>query len=181
LNSFSDCSIVNLLTDIGAVGLMKKILFSLLLILPSMTFAQKVMELKPSEKPDTFVELMNQNYDPALADLVLEEYLNSLLKANSLSSVPGEPEISYSLKANREGALVVTRLQQLDKGLVRNNKSLSVYGIGYALESQCSRTERRCWVFHPNRDERWVEIAYAPKAVEELAKGMGLLIKELQK
>ncbi|WP_153301549.1 hypothetical protein [Endozoicomonas arenosclerae] len=137
------------------------------------------MELKPTEQPQSFVEQMKQSYDPAMADLVLESYLNSLLKANAIKNQ--QSSIEYTVKANREGELVVTRHQQQDKKLVRNNNTLTVYGVGHVLESECSRMEQRCWVFYPDRDERWLEIDYSPKAVKELAKGMGLLIKELQR
>ncbi|KEQ19362.1 hypothetical protein [Endozoicomonas numazuensis] len=139
------------------------------------------MELKPTEQPQTFVEQMQQNYDPEMTDLVLESYLNSLLKANAIKERGKNSFIEYSVKANREGELVVTRHQQLEQRLVRNNNTLTVYGVGHSLESECSSIEQRCWVFYPDKAERWVEIEYAPKAVKELAKGMGLLIKELQK
>lgn len=160
---------------------MKNTLLALLLLVPLSSFAQKVMELKPEGAPATFVEQMQQSTDPALMDLMLESYLNSLLKANAIGRKKGKDEISYVIRANRAGELVVTRSQQADKGVVKNNHSLKVYGVGYALKSDCSRVEQRCWVLYPNRDERWLEIDYAPKAAKELAKGMGLLIKELQR
>ena len=160
---------------------MKTHTLTCLLLLPFAVQAQKVMELKPTEQPQTFVEQMQQNFDPAMADLVLESYLNSLLKANAIKDRVRKSSIEYSVKANREGELVVTRQQQLEQGLVRNNNALTVYGVAHTLESNCSSIEQRCWILYPDKDERWVEIEYAPKAVKELAKGMGLLIKELQR
>ena len=143
--------------------------------------AKPVMELKPAEKTDSFVEQMQQSADPGLRDVVLESYINSLLKANSIGGPEDKNKIAYSVRSYREGQLVVTREEQKEQGKLRRNLKLDVYGIGHSLDSDCSRNEHRCWVLYPNSRDRWLEIAYAPKAIKELEKGMGLLIRELQR
>ncbi len=162
---------------------MKKIIlmfFVYLLSVPPL-LAKKLLELKSTEQPSTFVEQMQQQSDPAVRDIILESYINSLLKANPVQSNHGREQITYSVRGYREGQLVVTREVHQAKGKLKKTTKLKVYGMGYSLDSSCSRNEQRCWVLYPNTDDRWLEIAYAPKAIKELEKGMGLLIRELQK
>ncbi|MRI32542.1 hypothetical protein EOPP23_06025 [Endozoicomonas sp. OPT23] len=151
------------------------------LVLSPVLWAKKTIELQPTEPPATFAEQMQQQSDPAVRDVVLESYINSLLKANAIGKARGKGEISYSVRGYREGQLVVTREEQKAQGNLKKNLNLKVYGVGHSLNSNCSRNEQRCWVLYPNSDNRWLEIAYAPKAIKELEKGMGLLIRELQK
>ena len=77
---------------------------------------------------------------------------------------------------------MATRSEQDRYGMQIGNRSLPVYGIHYELESGCSWQEQLCWVFYPSsREQRWLEIAYAPHVIGELAEGVSLLIRNLQR
>ena len=91
---------------------MKVIMCLVLLIASSGLRAGKVVEFKPTEKTDSFVEQMQQSSDPAVRDVVLESYINSLLKAHAIGLQEGRNTVSYSVRSYREGQLVVTREEQ---------------------------------------------------------------------
>ena len=166
---------------------MRHFLTIILVFLAPLSLAQNSsnkMELKAVGKPSSYVQQMIESNHSLEPDVQLQSYLNSLLKANAIverNPAKGEKALLYSVRANKGGELVITRVEKDDKGRLLENKSLLVFGVGSLLESGCSRHERRCWVLYPDRDERWLEIDYAPTAVQELTKGMGLLIREMQR
>ncbi|KEQ12595.1 hypothetical protein GZ77_19010 [Endozoicomonas montiporae] len=127
--------------------------------------------------------MMIDDSDKQVSGQELQAYLNSLLRANAIYDEAArneQPTLHFSVKANQAGDLVVTRKTLEADKMVLENNTLKVYGVGYSLRSECSRSEQRCWVLFPNKNTRWMEISYAPKAVKELATGIGLLIKEMQ-
>ncbi|MGI9277208.1 MAG: hypothetical protein ACR2PT_20480 [Endozoicomonas sp.] len=166
---------------------MRQFLAMILVLLAPLSLAkdsQKRMELKPSGKPSSYVQQMIESNHSPEPGVQLQSYLNSLLKANAIverNPSKGGKALLYSVRANKGGELVITRVEKDSKGRLLENRSLLVFGVGSLLESGCSRHEQRCWVLYPDRDERWLEIDYAPTAVQELAKGMGLLIREMQR
>ena len=144
-------------------------------------------ELSPAQ-PNTFVKQMKSKIISSNQLKHLQGYLNSLLKVNAVlnkTSTEAIPEMFYRVYFNDEGRLSVSRNKRDRFGLQSNIDSLSVYGINTRLEYDCSWREQRCWVTYPQNNEgkqgRWLEISYAPHAIGELADGMGLLIRELQK
>ena len=144
---------------------------------------QSSSALKSEGKPTSFVRLMKESSGEQVSGQELQAYLNSLLKVNAIydkAESLNRPALYYSVKANSAGDLVVTRKRVKSNRLMLENNTLKVYGIGYSLRSDCSRLEQRCWIFYPNKNTRWMEISYAPRAVKELATGIGLLIKEMQ-
>ncbi|MET4696323.1 hypothetical protein [Endozoicomonas lisbonensis] len=156
------------------------LLFAFLTALPAWGAAV----LKPEGKPTSFVRLMKDDSGERVSGQELQAYLNSLLRANAIydrTASDEQPSLYFSVKANQAGDLVVTRKLTQANRIVMENNTLKVYGMGYSLQSDCSRLEQRCWVLFPNRKTRWMEITYAPKAVKELATGIGLLIKEMQR
>ncbi|UYM13949.1 hypothetical protein [Endozoicomonas euniceicola] len=161
---------------------MNKSTFLLLACLTALP-ARGAAILKPEGKPTSFVRLMKEDSGKRVSGQELQAYLNSLLRANAIydRNAPDEqPSLYFSVKANQAGNLVVTRKLTQANRIVMENNTLKVYGIGYSLQSDCSRQEQRCWVLFPNQKTRWMEINYAPKAVKELATGIGLLIREMQ-
>ena len=145
--------------------------------------AWSVSALKPEGKPTSYVRLMKDYSEAQVSGQELQAYLNSLLKANAiydLNESLSQPALHYSVKANLAGDLVVTRKSIMSNRVMLENNTLKVYGVGYSLRSDCSRQEQRCWILFPDKNIRWMEISYAPRAVKELATGIGLLIKEMQ-
>ena len=149
------------------------------------------MELFATEKSSSFVEQMREGLATSNQSKTLQSYLNSLLKVNAIYDMDKpatHPVVFYRVQFNSEGKLLVTRNELDDAGRQIDIRSLSVYGISYELEYDCSWQEQLCWVVYPGKtkasnrkNERWLEISYAPDAINELVNGMGLLIKELQK
>ena len=152
---------------------------------------KSVMELFSTEKSSSYVKQMSESMPTGKQSQTLQSYLNSLLKVNAIydKENPGTyPMVFYKIQFNNEGKLLVTRNELDEKGRQIDIRSLSVYGISYELEYDCSWQEQLCWVIYPGKtkasaqqNERWLEISYAPDAISELVNGMGLLIKELQR
>ena len=180
---------------------MKTLISALLILLTPFALAtssspdkvsnQPVLELVATEKSDSFVKQMREGLAVKNQSRTLQSYLNSLLKVNAIydkeKSVP-QPVVFYRVQFNNEGKLLVTRNELDDSGRQIDIRSLSVYGISYELEYDCSWQEQLCWIMYPgskksssHSNERWLEISYAPNAINELVNGMGLLIRELQK
>ncbi len=144
-----------------------------------------------TEEPSSFAGQITANIPQKDRKQVLENYVNSLLKANAVYStidnnkdIIQAPTLIYQIQANREGKIIATRSEQGKYGIQIGNRSLPVYGINYQLESGCSWQEQLCWVLYPstnNQKERWLEISYAPRALSELTEGVSLLIRSLQK
>ncbi|OED42618.1 hypothetical protein ACH42_12145 [Endozoicomonas sp. (ex Bugula neritina AB1)] len=178
---------------------MKTIIASILILLPpfvlatSLTLQKRsnhpVMELFSTGKSDSFVEQMRESLAENDQSKMLQSYLNSLLKVNAIYEKLGTAStVFYRVQFNDEGKLLVTRNELDDSRRQIDIRSLSVYGISYELDYDCSWQEQLCWVVYPgnkktniHKNERWLEISYAPEAINELANGMELLIKELQK
>lgn len=138
-----------------------------------------------TEEPSSFARQITANILDQDRKQVLENYVNSLLKANAVyNNNQKVPRLVYQIQTNREGKIIATRSEQRKYGVQMGNRSLPVYGINYQLKSDCSWQEQRCWVFYPSankQNERWLEIAYAPHAIGELTEGISLLIRSLQK
>ncbi|WP_257265138.1 hypothetical protein [Endozoicomonas sp. ONNA2] len=138
-----------------------------------------------TEESGSFAKQLTANTDGPGRKQALQNYINSLLKAHAVygRNESQKPTMVYQIHANQEGTIVATRSEQGRYGMQIANKSLPVYGIHYELESDCSWQEQLCWVFYPSshQRERWLEIAYAPHAIGELAEGVSLLIRNLQK
>lgn len=84
----------------------------------------------------------------------MENYLNSLLKANAVYSTHQQeqkPNLFFQIRANKEGLLVIARNQQGKYGLQKDNQSLSVYSVSNQLESNGSWHEPLCWIIYPAR------------------------------
>ena len=162
------------------------LLITLMILVPGVQAqnSRQVMELKPVGKPSSYVQQMAESLDSADSGALLESYLNSLLKANAINDrnqQPGEIAVLFTVRANQGGELVITRVEKDRQKRSLENRSLLVFGVGSVLDSGCSRKEQRCWVLYPDRNDRWLEISYAPTAIDELAKGIGLLIREMQR
>ncbi|KEI70047.1 hypothetical protein [Endozoicomonas elysicola] len=145
------------------------------------------MKVIATEESDSFARQITANIPNQNRKQILENYINSLLKANAIYSLGNsnkEPRLIYQVHASREGVIIATRSEQDKYGVQIGNKGLPVYGINYELESDCSWQEQLCWVFYPSpsqQKERWLEISYAPHAIGELMEGVSLLIRSLQK
>ncbi|WP_419533624.1 hypothetical protein [Endozoicomonas sp.] len=145
------------------------------------------LQLVATEEPSSFARQITENTPNQDRRHTLENYINSLLKANAIynhKEGKENPRLIYQIHANNEGTIIATRSEQGKYGVQIGNRSLPVYGINYDLQSDCSWQEQLCWVFYPSSNhqkERWLEISYAPHAIAELKEGVSLLIRNLQK
>lgn len=179
---------------------MKKISLMLLFVLPVLAHANSTkltttalysnkegIKITVTEEPGSFARQITTNTPDQDRKQVLENYVNSVLKANAIYSHgnnKSKPQLIYQIQTNEDGQIIATRSEQGKYGVKTGNRSLPVYGISYQLEYDCSWKEQLCWVFYPSANqqkERWLEIAYAPHAISELTEGVSLLIRSLQK
>lgn len=159
--------------------------------LPKQASTQPVIEIFSTGEKHSFVKQMREGLSTADQSKTLQSYLNSLLKVNAIydkENPATSSTVFYRVQFNNEGKLLVTRHEMDQSGRKIDIRGLSVYGINAELKYNCSWQEQLCWVLYPenqkanpHKNERWLEISYAPNAINELVNGMGLLIKELQK
>lgn len=144
----------------------------------------KVAEIKPAS--DEQVGTLRKLY---LADSdrdALVKHLNSMLgvagwrKDQAVAHLDRPADIEYRLSSTGE-AISVEEIRRNDSGdVTRKTGKIPVFGISTQVEWGCEAAVATCWVYDPRDGSRLFQLSPKQSEVEEIAKTLGKLIRNLQ-
>ncbi|WP_163835545.1 tetratricopeptide repeat protein [Spartinivicinus ruber] len=108
---------------------------------------------------------------------------NYAVRTGKIINLNKEADLVYSVTANKQGELFVTRRSSLaaDANKRFSSSKLSVYGVDPFVDYQCSQVEKVCWLKHPVDGQRWLVIRKDNQAIKDLAQTMTALLRTKQK
>ena len=112
----------------------------------------------------------------------LQNSINKLLNDNAIFERYGVkiPTLLYSVNADYNGMIVITRTEEGMEGLQIASHNLTIQDIPKKLDSECSWQEQRCWINHPVKNKRWLEISYKEEINKTLLASMEELINTMR-
>jgi|GEM_PF-2319131 len=148
--------------------------------------------LIPEQDSTQYIQKLQTLYLKNQADQALLMHINSLLTDYSLRPVQTitkttqAPVARYSLSHDHQGNLITSRQSyapntQQNQQSVINTTKINVYGIDPYITYRCTKTSQSCWLRSPIQGSQWIEISPNEDAAKELAYGLTVLIKLLQK
>lgn len=88
-------------------------------------------------------------------------------------------DIRYQVE-NRENSLHIQEIKRERETLVRQSQQIDVYGVSPLIEWGCEPTLATCWVYDPRDGSRLFQLAFNKERVEDVARTLGRLIRNLQ-
>ena len=148
--------------------------------------------LIPEQDSTQYIQKLQTLYLKNQADQALLMHINSLLTdyslrpAQTITKTTQAPVARYSLSHDHQGNLITSRQSyapntQQNQQSVINTTKINVYGIDPYITYRCTKTSQSCWLRSPIQGSQWIEISPNEDAAKELAYGLTVLIKLLQK
>lgn len=109
----------------------------------------------------------------------VQDKINQLLSSNAIYERHGidRPTLVYSIRADYGATLVVIRSEDGMEGLERTSYNLAINQIPDRVTADCSWLEQRCWISHPLKPQRWLEINYNEAARDLLVTELESLVR----